>query len=84
MNFVSGLISSAIAESPYFKLVQSGDFGPSREGLSMIGKKHMCCHICGETRATLLKDGEKDGNTIYICKDCKMLKPLDEEIEEND
>ena len=52
-NFVSGLVSTAIADNPYFKLMQYGDFKPSKEGIAMMGKSRTSCHICGETRVTL-------------------------------
>ena len=83
-NFVSGLVSTAIADNPYFKLMQYGDFKPSKEGISMMGKERTGCHICGETHVTLYKDGKKDGKTIYICKDCKMVQALNEEDEDDD
>lgn len=83
-NFVSGLVSTAIADNPYFKLMQYGDFKPSKEGIAMMGKSRTSCHICGETRVTLYKDGKKDGQTIYICKDCKLLQGLNDEDDEND
>ena len=42
-------------------------------------KKIQRCHICEESGTTLYKLGKnKKGKKIYICKDCKMLKDIDE------
>ena len=57
------------------------EMGPSKQGRSLSGKHKTGCHICGETRATLYKDGEENGQQLYICKDCKDLKPLMEDDE---
>lgn len=78
------LSQTAIADSPYFKTVMESDFKVSKRAIALFGKERMSCRICGETDVTLYRDGERDGQKLYICKDCKLIQLSEEEEKEED
>ena len=79
--------SSIVGDSPYFNLFKSGQLFKDDDyynGHVLPTRKASGCHVCGETHTTLFKDGkDENGNKLYICKDCKDLKALNEEDENN-
>ena len=80
---VESLLISSLHDNPYFQLLRYGFLGSRGSSKnSNLSRNRIECHVCGENNTTLLKDGEKDGKTIYICKDCKMLQGLYENDEE--